>query len=84
MSMISPFFQRTTATLAAIFLLAGGLFSASANPQRGIPDNLIMFGGYGEKVENPEDVPGAIERALHAVQVEKRQALLHFVTGLAW
>ncbi|MEE2717431.1 MAG: L,D-transpeptidase family protein [SAR324 cluster bacterium] len=46
--MISPFFQRTTATLAAIFLLAGGLFSASANPQRGIPDNLIMFGGYGD------------------------------------
>ena len=45
---------------------------------------MDMFGGYGEKVENPEDVPGAIERALHAVQVEKRQALLHFVTGLAW
>ena len=41
---------------------------------------MDLYGGYGEKVENPEDVPAAIERALHAVKVEKRQALLHFVT----
>lgn len=45
---------------------------------------MDLYGGYGEKVENPEDVPAAIERALHAVQVEKRQALLHFVTSSAW
>jgi acetolactate synthase-1/2/3 large subunit len=36
-------------------------------------------GGYGERVEDPEQVPGAIERALHAVKVEKRQALLNMV-----
>lgn len=36
-------------------------------------------GGYGERVEDPSEVAGAIERALHAVQVEKRQALLNIV-----
>jgi len=36
-------------------------------------------GGYGERVEDPAEVPAAFERALHAVRVEKRQALLSFV-----
>mgnify|MGYP000947374360 CR=1 FL=1 len=36
-------------------------------------------GGYGERVEDPAEVPAAIARALHAVQVEKRQALLNIV-----
>ena len=36
-------------------------------------------GGYGERVEDPAEVPGAIERALNAVQVEKRQALLNVI-----
>jgi acetolactate synthase-1/2/3 large subunit len=36
-------------------------------------------GGYGERVEDPSEVPAAIERALHAVQVEGRQALLNLV-----
>ena len=36
-------------------------------------------GGYGERVEDPAEVPGAIERALKAVQVEKRQALLNII-----
>lgn len=34
-------------------------------------------GGYGEKVEDPADLPKALKRAVHAVTVEKRQALLH-------
>ncbi len=38
-------------------------------------------GGFGERVEDPEDVPAALERAIHAVQVEKRQALLNFVAS---
>jgi acetolactate synthase I/II/III large subunit len=36
-------------------------------------------GGYGERVEDPEQVPAALERALHAVKVEGRQALLNVV-----
>jgi acetolactate synthase-1/2/3 large subunit len=36
-------------------------------------------GGYGERVDDPAEVPAALERALHAVRVEKRQALLSMV-----
>lgn len=39
------------------------------------------FGGYGEKVERPEDLDRALERALHAVRKEKRQACLNVVCG---
>ncbi len=37
------------------------------------------FGGYGEKVQRPEDLDGAINRALDAVRIEKRQACLNVV-----
>jgi acetolactate synthase-1/2/3 large subunit len=36
-------------------------------------------GGYGERVEDPAELPAALERALHAVAVEKRQALLNVI-----
>ena len=36
-------------------------------------------GGYGERVDDPAQVSAAIERALYAVQVEKRQALLNVI-----
>jgi len=36
-------------------------------------------GGFGERVEEPGELPGALERALHAVKVEKRQALLNVI-----
>ncbi len=35
--------------------------------------------GHGERVEDPAELPGAIARALHAVRVERRQALLDVV-----
>jgi acetolactate synthase-1/2/3 large subunit len=38
-------------------------------------------GGYGEKVERSEDLPGAFERALHAVDTEKRQAVLNVLVS---
>ena len=37
------------------------------------------FGGYGERVESPDQVAPALERALHAVRREKRQALLNVI-----
>lgn len=37
------------------------------------------FGGYGERVESPDQVGPALERALHAVKSEKRQALLNMI-----
>jgi acetolactate synthase-1/2/3 large subunit len=36
-------------------------------------------GGYGERVEAADDLPAALERALHAIKREKRQALLNVV-----
>ncbi len=36
-------------------------------------------GGYGERVEDPAELPAALERAMHAVKVEKRQALLNVI-----
>jgi len=36
-------------------------------------------GGYGERVDDPAALPAAFERALHAVNVEKRQALLNVI-----
>jgi len=36
-------------------------------------------GGYGERVEDPAELPAAFERALNAVKVEKRQALLNII-----
>jgi len=38
-------------------------------------------GGYGEKVEAACDLPGAFERALKAVEVDKRQAVLNVMTS---
>jgi acetolactate synthase-1/2/3 large subunit len=36
-------------------------------------------GGYGERVEDPAALPGALDRAVRAVTVEKRQALLNVI-----
>jgi acetolactate synthase-1/2/3 large subunit len=36
-------------------------------------------GGYGERVEDPVTLPAALDRAIHAVTVEKRQALLNVI-----
>jgi acetolactate synthase I/II/III large subunit len=36
-------------------------------------------GAYAERVEDPEEVPGALQRALNAVRHERRQALLNVI-----
>ena len=36
-------------------------------------------GGYGERVTNPADLPGAIDRALAVIESERRQALLNVI-----
>ena len=38
-------------------------------------------GGYGEEVTDPKLLPSALERALKAVEVEKRQAVLNVQTS---
>jgi len=41
----------------------------------------IAAGGYGERVEDPAELPDAIGRALNAVKNEKRQALLNVIVS---
>ena len=41
--------------------------------------NSYPFGGYGERVESPDQVGPALERALHAVKKEGRQAVLNMI-----
>ena len=36
-------------------------------------------GGYGERVEKPEDLPQALKRALKVIETENRQALLNVI-----
>jgi acetolactate synthase-1/2/3 large subunit len=38
-------------------------------------------GGYGERVDDPAQLPGAVERALAVVANEKRQALINVMCG---
>jgi len=42
---------------------------------------MAVYGGYGERVDRPEQLPGALQRALRAVRIEKRQALINLVVG---
>ncbi|HWA38215.1 MAG TPA: thiamine pyrophosphate-requiring protein [Burkholderiales bacterium] len=39
-------------------------------------------GGYGERVEDPAALPGALSRALKAVREDKRQAVLNIITEI--
>jgi acetolactate synthase-1/2/3 large subunit len=45
--------------------------------------NSVASGGYGEIVEDPARLPDALQDALQAVKVEKRQALLNVVIKYA-
>ncbi|MEE8570300.1 MAG: thiamine pyrophosphate-requiring protein [Candidatus Bathyarchaeia archaeon] len=45
--------------------------------------NAVASGGYGEMVMDPARLPDAFQDALHAVKVEKRQALLNVVIKYA-
>jgi acetolactate synthase-1/2/3 large subunit len=38
-------------------------------------------GGYGERVDDPAALPGALERAMAVVKNERRQALLNVICG---
>jgi acetolactate synthase-1/2/3 large subunit len=37
------------------------------------------FDGHGERVEHPDELPGALQRAVEVVRRERRQALLNLV-----
>jgi len=54
---------------------------AELGPAANYEHMMAVYDGYGERVESPDALPGALERALHAVRVEKRQALLNIIVG---
>jgi hypothetical protein len=49
------------------------------SPALAFEHDVQAAGGYGERVDSPDQVMGALERALHAVRTEGRLALLNMV-----
>ena len=54
---------------------------AHLGPPADFQHMMAIYGGYGERVDKPEELPAALGRALHAVKVEGRQALLNVIVG---
>jgi acetolactate synthase-1/2/3 large subunit len=52
---------------------------SSLAPMPAFEDYVAASGGYGERVTRRGDVRDALERALHVVRVERRQALLNVI-----
>ena len=52
---------------------------ASLEPSPAYEKIVEASNGYGERVETADALPAALERALHAVKKEKRQALLNVI-----
>jgi len=57
----------------------GGTLLADLSPAPAFEAYAEASGGYGEKVSDPAALPGALLRAIRAVTVERRQALLNVV-----
>jgi acetolactate synthase-1/2/3 large subunit len=51
------------------------------SPALDFEHDVRAAGGFGERVDSPDQVMGALERALHAVRVEGRLALLNCVAA---
>jgi acetolactate synthase I/II/III large subunit len=71
---------------ATLGMYPQGEAARSNNPPLIDLDELPAFeqvcaasGGYGERVEDPAALPAALDRAVRAVTVEKRQALLNVI-----
>ncbi len=51
----------------------------SMGPSPRFEEIVGAFDGHGERVENPEELPAALKRALDVVQKERRQALVNII-----
>jgi acetolactate synthase-1/2/3 large subunit len=56
-----------------------GVFLAELASEARWDKTVEAHGGYGERVEDPADLPAALLRARHAVEIEGRQALLDVI-----
>ena len=52
---------------------------ANLEPSPDFEKVIEASGGYGERVETPDQLAPALERAVHAVKVDKRQALINVI-----
>ncbi len=52
---------------------------SSLEPAPDFEKYVEASGGYGERVTDPEELPGALERALDVVRRERRQALVNVI-----
>jgi acetolactate synthase-1/2/3 large subunit len=52
---------------------------ANLEPAPDFEKIIEASGGYGERVDRPDQLTPALERAVHAVKVERRQALLNVI-----
>jgi acetolactate synthase-1/2/3 large subunit len=73
---------------STLAMYPGGRASQSNDPSFIALQKLPAFericeaaGGYGERVEDPAELPGALQRAMSVVKNEKRQALLNVICG---
>jgi len=73
--------RKTTAALFPKGWAAktGSFPLSELTPSPAYEKTVEAHGGYGERVESPDQVPAALQRALHAVRNEKRQAVLNLV-----
>jgi acetolactate synthase I/II/III large subunit len=55
---------------------------ATLEPSPAFEKVVEASGGYGERVETLDELAPALDRALHAVKIEKRQALLNVNCGI--
>jgi acetolactate synthase-1/2/3 large subunit len=59
--------------------MSGGKILAELEPSLDFEKFVEAAGGHGERVERPGDLPAALQRVLHVVRAEKRQALLNVI-----
>jgi acetolactate synthase I/II/III large subunit len=52
---------------------------ANLEPAPDFEKIVTASGGYGERVEHPDQLQPALERAVHAVKVDRRQALINVI-----
>jgi acetolactate synthase I/II/III large subunit len=52
---------------------------SSLSPSPRYEEIVRAFDGHGERVESPDALPGALQRALKAVREERRQAVLNVI-----
>jgi acetolactate synthase-1/2/3 large subunit len=52
---------------------------ANLEPAPDFEKIIAASGGYGERVEHPDQLQLALQRGVHAVKVEQRQALINVI-----